>query len=193
MPKSAIYIELYDDVRRIINLGKSIWKDIKDSTKGVKQPGFRQLSDTMVPIVAQFQMDDALLTVYCNGFVLYIRNDIYSVFAAVHMNGMLYRFADKNSFIPVEEYMDYQWNIYMPLIAENRLEPNYARYLRSTEQTIADSYTQVCVMSYTSDIVEKIAPTDFKMMEHKRLQEALQKLTFKQRQVIKHYYFLNKN
>lgn len=66
-------------------------EDIKDSTKGVKQPGFRQLSDTMVPIVAQFQMDDALLTVYRNSFVIYIRNDMYSIFAADRMKGMLYR------------------------------------------------------------------------------------------------------
>ncbi|HAP8889738.1 TPA: sigma-70 family RNA polymerase sigma factor [Enterococcus faecium] len=48
-------------------------------------------------------------------------------------------------------------------------------------------------MSYTPDIVEKIAPTDFKKMERKRLQEEIQKLTFNQRKVIEHYYFLNKN
>ncbi|MET2027603.1 hypothetical protein [Enterococcus faecium] len=164
-------------------------EDIKDSTKGVKQPGFRQLSDTMVPIVAQFQMDDALLTVYRNSFVIYIRNDMYSIFAADRMKGMLYRSPIRTTSSRVEEYMDYQWTIYMTLIAENRLESNYARYLRGTEQIIEDSYTQVCVMSYTPDI----APTDFKKMERKRLQEAFQKLTFKQRQVIEHYYFLNKN
>ncbi|HCI0990403.1 TPA: sigma-70 family RNA polymerase sigma factor [Enterococcus faecium] len=77
--------------------------------------------------------------------------------------------------------------------AENRLESNYARYLGGIEQTIEDSYTQDCMMSYTPDIVEKIAPTDFKKMERKRLQEEIQKLTFNQRKVIEHYYFLNKN
>lgn len=43
MSKSAIYIERYDDVRRIESSisASSICKDIKDSTKGVKQPGAR--------------------------------------------------------------------------------------------------------------------------------------------------------
>ncbi|HBM5894225.1 TPA: sigma-70 family RNA polymerase sigma factor [Enterococcus faecium] len=93
------------------------------------------------------------------------------------------------SLSPAGTTSDQMVSSYMTLIAENRLESNYARYLRGTEQIIEDSYTQVCVMSYTPDI----APTDFKKMERKRLQEAFQKLTFKQRQVIEHYYFLNKN
>ena len=68
-------------------------------------------------------MDDSLLTVYRNDFILYIRNDMYSIFTADRMNGMLYRFADKNSFILVEKYMDYQWTIYMTMMQRTVWNP----------------------------------------------------------------------
>ena len=143
------------------------------ATSEGKLPTFKQLMEMKSAVVAQKVVNTALLTVYQNGYAVYEADGARTVMAVDRCKEYTYDF-DNGTRITIQQELleNEEWSIRLLMEGEMRLEHNHNKTFDKFE----------CVLQEDNEMV-------LAEIELCRLYEAMDKLTKRQMEVIRLYFY----
>ena len=167
-------------------------KELKDkiaSTGKGDLPKFKALMERDPEPVAEQIIDNGCITVFANGYAVYVQDGMHTVIAVDRCGGYNYDFAEGHQYVEAEVFDEMEWSIRLLMEGERRLEANRARCNRRVEEfSLANDGTDWSA----SKMVDFLQEDNAQLIadeELQRLYTAIGKLTDRQQEVIQLYYF----
>lgn len=187
------------------NTGKDVaaltFAQLKAMVPGTKEmgklPSYKKLMEMKPEVLLAAEDGELMVTVYSNGYYTASRNGYVTVYSVDRCSSIEYRFDDGSSMtVPESEYADGSWLMPLSLVADHRLEHSadcradyQAEFTadtigteRRSELSVPDYATQM-ELQELEDLLEKIHQKRLWLLE-----EAMQKLTDRQSQIVELYF-----
>ena len=165
-------------------------KGVVGSTAGKKLPSVKALKESGAGIVFVFEHGDITLTVYSNGFFIYECFGKEVVSAVDRCQQIVYQYQD-NEIRKIEEteFRDGPCLIPLLLSGDDRVAHNLENYeWYWHEFSLSEHLENWCEEATTECLEDRFFSNEQRIKQHEELDDALDNLTKRQRQVVQLYF-----
>ena len=166
-------------------------KELKDkiaSTGTSALPKFKALMESDPEPVAEQVIGNGRLTVFANGYAVYIQDGAHTIIAVDRCGGYNYDFAEGHQYVEAEVFDEMEWSIRLLMEGERRLEHNRHKTNNKYEvQSVDDNldWADATIVDFLREDNAQLLADE----ELRRLYAAIGKLTDKQQEVVQLYFF----